>query len=564
MDAHKNNSEMTNNLLKETVHVMKTKPEKDGTIFVFITSTKDGVDKGNVGDLANELGISQAFERRWNQPFEKPIPMRRLTKTPLPNNLYGWGYKITPDMSPIKVNQLIRNLYTLKDEYNKLKSLDLGAGVSQTDETALLDALTGALSKADMAADIPEVKQNIERYQKLLYDKMRSSDPNEVFDYLADKIESIEEFQENNASIFYRYAPANALVIKAADPLAIVAGPESVWIDKGYIVKKEYEGTKGVPISGGGNVFDAAKWVADNHWSDIAAHFKVPYNTDRYKYIRQRGKAYEVAAYGRNMGWPVPKDSTSATHAIFTNNMVEPDPAKDYHAPLPTGAAEEFRIKELPLKSASHKRKVDALYQGLIEFSKALPPKSQLDLMGTSSTADGDINKFNSLLFKVAVAEMLRKSYLEYKELKSDAEKEAFKDKIKAFAEVVVHTVKKSFKLPSSSSVYNIAAHTGKLDDEELRVGHDLMLNTAEKLYKSLKDYSQGVDLTESKEVKEKPGIEVNPNKTKNPLKDPNKELVPDKWKKDQPGPKPKAEAEDLLKEIRKAVRTIIFEDLKK
>ena len=490
MSTETNIPKKAKSLLTETVHVMKTKPEKDGAIYVFITSDKKGDDKGNVGELANELGISKAFAYKWKYPFDRPVSMKSLTKTPLPGDMYGWGYKITSDMNPLKVNQLIRNLSQLKDDYNRLKTFNLGAGVSQTDDSALIDNIEETLAQSEMKADIPEVKENIEKYLQFLYAKMRSSDPEEVFNYLVDKIESIEEFQENNAAIFYRYAPANALLIKIADPLAIVAAPENIWNKKGYILKPKFKGTWGVPIAGGGDLYAAAKWVIENHWEEIKRQFKLPFNQDKYDFLKRGGKNYDVAAFGRNMGWKVPKDSTGHLNAIYTNTMVEPDPSKDYHEPLPTGSKDEFRVDQPELKSEKQKERVNDLYRSMLEFAqKELTGKAQPDLMGVSAFADGDINKLSSLIFKVARAVIIKSSYSELKGLKTDDEKEEYKNKTNAFAEAAVSGMNKLFKLPSSAFIHNIASHTGKLDDEQIRSGHDLIINTIGKLHNYAKNY---------------------------------------------------------------------------
>jgi hypothetical protein len=314
---------------------------------------------------------------------------------------------------------------------------------------------------------------------------MKNTNLDEVFNYLADKIEQVESFQDNNETIFYRYSPANAFVIMTADPDAIVAAPESAWYKKGYILKDKYKGTKGIPIAGGGSLSDAVAWIIKYHWDDVRRKFNLPYNADPKKVARER--AYDIAAFGRNSGWKVPKDA-SGTSSIFSNNMVEPDPQQEYHAPIPDPISNEFRIEDPEVGTDEERNTINVLYNGAMQFAKEeLPSKSQVDLMGFPQTADGDINKLNKLIFRIASAEMVRKSYMEYKNLKNDAEKDDFLNKIKAYSEFVLGIVKKNFKLPASSSIYNIASHLGGLDDEQLQIGHDLIANTAGKIVHYLK-----------------------------------------------------------------------------
>jgi len=563
-------------LLSENVKLFKTKPEVDGSYWILITSNLPNQflrDK-EAANMSWELKLMKGADRKTGTPYETLFRNKFEFKRPdyhkLASGVFGWGYKVSPMIGTDEYNMLVGNLKTLVHAYNDIKKQDFDLETQNLtpEQIKVVGQITDAVKTSrDAAAQEGTggsvIANGLNGYLEELQDAIEKD---EVFNFLIDSFEKTKSFQRKNLS-FHEYSFLNSLVIRYADRQAIYAAPGSIWKTKGYQPKAEYG--RGIPIqkmgSGKNTTWDNANWFKDHQdeWNQYKDYARLPDVMSTADYLKGgQGAAYSLASFGLKKRFFSSQGNFTVSYT-YTDTMIEPIEGKE-QIPLDS---DEFQVKEEPIESMEMRQKIDVLFDAVSRIGE----EQKISLLGIKK-ADGDINHFNTLLNKVLSKIILDKySYMIDKSPKAGENE----DILKAYAEVVATIIRKHYKLPTESSKYNIASMG--VDRDKIKQRSEAILNLANKVIQTINEELEKIGkleesrnvlvtkiLKESQEVKEKPAIEVDPNKTKTPLKNPNKELIPDKWKKDQPGPKPKAEAEEKLQEFRKFIRDIILEDLKK
>jgi hypothetical protein len=552
--------------LSENVKLFKTKPETDGGYWILITSnqTNSFLRDKETANMGWELKLMKGNDKKSGVPYEtlfrRKFEFQRPEYYKSASGIFGWGYKIPPMINQERYNSLVQNLKTLVHAYNDIKKqeFDLETQNLTPEQIKVIGQIIDAVETSrDAAAQEGggngKIVVDLDKYLQDLQDAVEKD---EVYEFLIDSFEKTKNFQRKNLS-FHEYSFLNSLVIRFADPHATYAAPANIWKTKGYKPKDEYG--RGIPIQKMGfknSTWENARWFKDHEteWKDFKDYARLPENMKIDDYLAGGvGNAYSLASYGlKRKLFPVQSNFTVSY--TFTDTMVEPIPGAE-QIPLDS---DEFQVKEEPIESMEMKNKIDILFDAVSKIAD----KQQVNILGVKR-ADGDINHLNNLLNKVLSKIITDKYNFMIDKGPKVRENEEI---LRAYAEVVSHIIKRHYKLPTESSKYNIASMG--VDKDKMKQRSEAILNLANKFIQEIDmEIEKMKSVNESVEVKEKPEIITAPApekvKTPAPLQNPERELIPDKWKKNQPGPKPKAEAEEKLQEFRKVIRKIILEDLK-
>lgn len=447
--------QVKNRNLAENAKIRRTAPA-NGQYYIMITSDLEGDARNREAAYMSAL-VSLKKDKYWPYDFERPA--YHLDKS----GAFGWGYLINDTMPPEQTEQLLSNLKFLVAEYNKKKNIaedaeTAGLSFDQIEELMKLTDSEAIKAAAEQTQN-PKFKNNLENY---LIELGNAIEKDEVFEFLIENFEKAKNFQKRNSG--YKYSILNSLIVTAADPTAMFAGPEYYWQGRNYQIKSEFKG-KGIYIIKPSGRSDMAQKVDyfRKHPEALEA-FKREMGIDPAEEIIIPAKAvtsedkalwYQLASFATKEKYVRSFMNKFIDVMVYTNNMVEPIAGK---APV---EVEDLYFKE----PENFTEDISPLFSAVMAVAK----KQDVAIPFGLDSDKTNINNFNRILHAVATRMVAGKT-----------SKGADMEYLKVQGESIVYLVKKYFNLPAEAAKYNIASWGG--DRAKLQAANSLIMRQADAL----------------------------------------------------------------------------------
>lgn len=462
------------------------------------------------------LHMSSILKLSKNKKFDfiKENPgVARLTQFKDENTKqFGWGYYVEDYYSeklPEYDSKRLDWLKGLVRKYNTTKGLedDIKTGKLTIDQVEQIQELVSEIQ--DASEMNPETKAKLEQY---LDELTVAVENDEVFEFLTKKYSEAKDFIRNNiragsTSEAWPYTVTNAIIIRAADPDAVLAGQEMFWRGRGYRLK---QGARGISI-----------WLPRTTRTQITAK-NLERNPEAFAAYKQKHGINPSASpkdvmklnrdlHATGMAHQAIKSGAVRTQfgrnemtfgLVYTDTMVEPVPGeevmsiqdmigeKDGNEPI----QDPFHISQKELDSEEHKEKLNVLFKAAIDAADA----DQINTQGIEFK-DGDINEFNKLINAIAFdkAEKELPSKMGVKPPFSPQVEEM----IHGYSEVISNLVKRNYGLPSEESKYNVARQG--IDREEMQKVYSEIVRISDKIIQKIDKLvsTEGAALNEVRKI---------------------------------------------------------------